>query len=562
MPEKDQQGVQLAALLEIGGLSKARVLACQHELEHRIVRTLTLLGGSSKSGEPHSRKRLPVQGALQAGQLVLVEFAVPPTNEEFTYLLERAAESDCAALVMHSDTGISFPSSCIQQAETLGLPVLDLPSDVSLTELIAPLVDELLRREHTLLNQTTSVQERMVSQILTGQGSQGIVDLLFTFIGQPVLLVDNVGTILGRAGTWHRVPNSEILSNPDQLVSTLASLVDRARQWYSPEGTFELLAFGQEGLFARPVIAGKDVLGWFILNSEPEAMNIGTRLALEQAAIAAALEIDRQAAIRQVGWRMQANLLEDLFIHDRATGTLEERAQHLGWDLRHKRSVMLVGWDEQEITTQLRRQLEAVVTRFIRAWRPESLVLQRESEILILPHLPEASDAKAATKTLQDLAQGLLKDWPVHLKKISIVVAIGGIQPSLKEIVTSYHEAQRALAMRRRLGLRSPVVTFQDVRIFSLLERHLDDEAAATLFQRTLGPLAEYDAKHQTELVRTAEVYFDCNYRLQKAADQLLIHPSSLKYRLQRIRDILGSDPFYNKDHLDYYLATKIARLL
>jgi DNA-binding PucR family transcriptional regulator len=77
-----------------------------------------------------------------------------------------------------------------------------------------------------------------------------------------------------------------------------------------------------------------------------------------------------------------------------------------------------------------------------------------------------------------------------------------------------------------------------------------------------MGPLAEYDAKHQTDLVHTAEVYFDCNYRLQQAADQLLIHPSSLKYRLQRIRDILGNDPFNDKDHLDYYLATKIARLL
>jgi sugar diacid utilization regulator len=179
-----------------------------------------------------------------------------------------------------------------------------------------------------------------------------------------------------------------------------------------------------------------------------------------------------------------------------------------------------------------------------------------------MPHLPEASDAKVAMEILLGLAQGMLKDWPIHLKNVSIVVAIGGVQPSFKEIITSYREAQRALAMRRRLDLRYPVVTYQDVRIFSLLERHLDDEEVIVLFRRTMGPLAEYDAKHQTDLVHTAEVYFDCNYRLQQAADQLLIHPSSLKYRLQRIRDILGNDPFNDKDHLDYYLATKIARLL
>jgi purine catabolism regulator len=468
----------------------------------------------------------------------------------------------CAALVLHSETGISFSSSWIQRAEALGLPVLDLPSDVSPSELIAPLVDELLRREHALLNQTTSVQERMVNQILAGHGGQGIVDLLYTFMGQPVLLVDSGGTILGQAGNWHRSPAADILANPEQLSSTLASLVDNAEQWYHPEGALEPLDFGQERLFTRPVIAGKDILGWFLLNFEPETMDISARLALDQAAIAAALEIGQQLAIRQVEWRLQANLLDDLFMQDRATGTLEERAQRLGWDLRHKRSVMLVGWDEQGVATQLRRQLEAFVTRYVRAWRPESLVLQRESDILIMPHLPEASDAKVAMEILLGLAQGMLKDWPIHLKNVSIVVAIGGVQPSFKEIITSYREAQRALAMRRRLDLRYPVVTYQDVRIFSLLERHLDDEEVIVLFRRTMGPLAEYDAKHQTDLVHTAEVYFDCNYRLQQAADQLLIHPSSLKYRLQRIRDILGNDPFNDKDHLDYYLATKIARLL
>jgi purine catabolism regulator len=234
----------------------------------------------------------------------------------------------------------------------------------------------------------------------------------------------------------------------------------------------------------------------------------------------------------------------------------------MGWDLRYKQAVMLVGWEDQEISPRLRRQFDTAVSRFIHTWRPESVVLQREKDILILPHLPEAGDPIVSIEILQNLAQKLLTDWPSHLKSISIAIAIGGIQPSLKEIVTSYHEAQRAFAMRKRLGLRNPVVTFQDVRIFSLLERHLEDEEAITLCNRTIGRLIAYDKKHNTDLVHTAEVYFDCNFRLQQAADQLLIHSSSLKYRLQRIRDIIGIDPFYDKDHLDYYLATKMARLL
>jgi purine catabolism regulator len=560
--EKDLQGVPLVTLLELGGLNRARVLVCQDELTHRIARTFTLLNVSSTFDCAKNAISLPVGDILLADQLVLIDFCLSPTDEMLTHLLDRAADAGCTALVLHSNPGTSFPSAWIQKAEALGLPVLELPSDVLPAELIAPLLDEFLRREHALLDQTTSVQERMVGRILAGQGGQGIVDLLFTFLGQPILLVESSGVILGQAGAWHRLPIWDTLSNPDQLCAILAPLVDRTGEWYDPEGELKPLALDQAHLFVKPVLDGKEVLGWFILNFEPEVMDISARLALDQAAVAAALEISRQAAISQVEWRLQANFLNDLVTYGTASSTLEERASRFGWDLGNKRAIMLVCWERQEITAQRRRWLATAVTHIIRDRRPESLVFERESEILILPQLPDACDPRTAQDVMQSLARELLNNWPSHLKDISVVIAMGGGQSSFREIATSYQEARRALAMRRRLGLRYPLVTFQDVRIFSLLERHMEDDEAVALFQRTIGPLVEYDAKHNTEFVRTAEVYFDCNYRLQQAADQLLIHPSSLKYRLQRIREILGSDPFYDKDHLAYYLATKIARLL
>jgi purine catabolism regulator len=562
MQEKSLQGFPLIALLEISGLNKARVLVCQHELSHRIARTFTLLAARSTFISSKSETVLPIRNILLADQLVLFDFDTTPTDEMLTRLLERAADAGCAALVLHSDTSISFPSSWIQKAETLGLPILELPSDILPAELIAPLLDEFLRRERALLDQTTSVQERMAGRILEGKGGQGIVDLLFTIIGEPILLAESNGVILGQAGAWYKLSSWSILSNPDQLMAVLAPLVDNTGQWYDPEGELKPLILGQTHLFVKPVVCGKDVLGWFILNFEPVALDRSAHLALDQAAVAASLEISRQAAIRQVEWRLQAKFLDDLISSNRTTSSLEEQASRFGWDLRNKRAVMLLCWEKQQITPQQRRRLAIAVTHMIRNYQPESLVFERESEILILPQLPDACDPHSAQEIMQTLAQGLLNNWPSHLKNISVNIAIGGIISSLKEIVTSYHEARRALTMQQHLGLRYPVVTFHDVRIFSFLERHLEDDEAVVLIQRTIGPLIEYDAKHNTEFVRTAEVYFDCNYRLQQTADQLLIHPSSLKYRLQRIREILASDPFYNKDHLDYYLATKLARLL
>jgi purine catabolism regulator len=385
---------------------------------------------------------------------------------------------------------------------------------------------------------------------------------LFTIIGEPILLAESSGVILGQAGAWHRLPSWDTLSNPDQLRALLAPLVERTEQWYDVEGELKSLFLGQTHMFVKPIVNGKEVLGWFVMNFEPQVMNISARLALDQAAVAAALEISRQASIRQVEFRFQANFLNDLISPDNTSSSLEEQASHFGWDLRNKRAVMILCWEKQEITPQHRHRLVIAITHMIREYRPESLVFERENEIIILPELPDVFDPLTAQEIMQNLAQGLIKNWPTHLKNLSVIIAIGRVQSSFKEIVTSYHEARRALTMRQHLGLRYPVVTYNDVRIFSFLERHIKDDEVVVLLQRTIGPLVEYDSKHNTEFVRTAEVYFDCNYRLQQAADQLLIHQSSLKYRLQRIREILGQDPFYNKDHLEYYLATKLVRLL
>jgi sugar diacid utilization regulator len=561
--EESWHGVPLTALLDVEGLSRGRVLTDQQDLGQKIVRSVALLIGDSALANISDREEEPSPlWPLQADQLVLVDLAVPALVEDTILLIKQAAQSRCAALALCPAVGVSVPLSWVKQAEALGLPLLELPADVAPAALIPLLVDELLRHEHTLLHQATSIQQRMAHQVLAGRGGQGIAEVLFSLLLRPVLLVDDNAAVLGQAGAWHRSPAWETLSNPERLHAAIAALAERAQRRYALGGDPLPLTIGQAQLLLMPVITDDNVAGWFILDAEATALDVSARLILEQATTAAALELDKQATARQVEWRLRASFLDDLLGHDTTSEALDARARRLGWDLSHKRAVMLVSWDSPDLPSQMKRQVAAAVERFVRAWRHQSLVLERETEVLILPHLPEAADHQVAQDILQTLAKALLEAWPDHLKNVPIVIAIGGLQPSLEEIETSYREARRALVVRRRMGLQHLLVSFDEMRIYSFLERHLGDEEVMALFRHTIGPLVDYDAKRQTDLVRTMEVYFDCNLRLQQAAERLFIHPNSLKYRLQRIRDLLNTDPFTRRDHLHYYLATKLARLL
>jgi DNA-binding PucR family transcriptional regulator len=77
-----------------------------------------------------------------------------------------------------------------------------------------------------------------------------------------------------------------------------------------------------------------------------------------------------------------------------------------------------------------------------------------------------------------------------------------------------------------------------------------------------LGPLIEYDRKRNADMVNTLARYLEsgCNYDL--TAEALHIHRSTFKYRLQRIRELVGHDLTSGEVRFQLQFATKIWQTL
>ena len=52
----------------------------------------------------------------------------------------------------------------------------------------------------------------------------------------------------------------------------------------------------------------------------------------------------------------------------------------------------------------------------------------------------------------------------------------------------------------------------------------------------------EYDQKHGTQLVETLNLYYKYNGNVLKASRKGYLNPSTMKYRLRRIKEITGLD--------------------
>jgi len=93
--------------------------------------------------------------------------------------------------------------------------------------------------------------------------------------------------------------------------------------------------------------------------------------------------------------------------------------------------------------------------------------------------------------------------------------------------------------------------------IFRMLAGISDLTDVDTFVREWLGSLLDYDARRKAELVHTLTQYLEHGGNYDATAAELSVHKSTLKYRLQRIRELTGLELNDPDVHFNLQLATR-----
>ncbi|WP_143760688.1 PucR family transcriptional regulator [Actinosynnema mirum] len=116
-------------------------------------------------------------------------------------------------------------------------------------------------------------------------------------------------------------------------------------------------------------------------------------------------------------------------------------------------------------------------------------------------------------------------------------------------------EARWALALAAERGARAEVVTGAEIAPHRLLLAAVPDQARADLRRRLLGPLLDHDAARGTDLLGTLRVFLDCSGSWTTTAARLHVHVNTLRYRVGRVEELLGVDLSRFDHRVDLFLA-------
>ncbi|MEX2253763.1 MAG: helix-turn-helix domain-containing protein, partial [Thermoleophilaceae bacterium] len=109
-----------------------------------------------------------------------------------------------------------------------------------------------------------------------------------------------------------------------------------------------------------------------------------------------------------------------------------------------------------------------------------------------------------------------------------------------------------------------PTLSFDETGAYRLLLGTMSEDPAELrrFHEETVAPLVAYDAQYETELLRTLESFLAADGNVAKTAERLFTHRHTIRYRLDRVRELSGLDVGSSDGRERLSLGLKAMRVL
>lgn len=318
-----------------------------------------------------------------------------------------------------------------------------------------------------------------------------------------------------------------------------------------------------------------EVLGLLLLHDPHAAADDFAHRALDRAARTLGVELLHRREVAETELRGRRDLVDDLLNPDLgpdARAAAAERARNLGHDPDRPHRVFAVAATIPPVDaggSASRPALLMAVERAARRMRMTCLVSSRGSVVLVIAHRPDAwrghdgppadEPVEAGDRRWSDLHDAIATE----LRSPRLALGVGGFCADSTGLPRSHHQASRALAARQGSGDPFGVTLYDELGLQRVLLSSAEArEETATFVRGWLGALLDYDTEHGSDLVATLGAYLDHGGHYDAAAAAVLIHRSTLRYRLQRIQEISGHVLADIDTRLHLHLATRARTMI
>ena len=158
--------------------------------------------------------------------------------------------------------------------------------------------------------------------------------------------------------------------------------------------------------------------------------------------------------------------------------------------------------------------------------------------VVLVPGADEALVARVAESVARELHAGL--------HGFTFAVGHSRVAHDPVDLYRAGNEALLAanVAEAGTEGDAGMVLAFEATGAYRLLLPAMSEDPAELqrFYAETVEPLVAYDEQYETDLVQTLEAYLEADGNVAGTAQRLFTHRHTIRYRLERVRELCGLD--------------------
>ncbi|MFD6440860.1 PucR family transcriptional regulator [Peribacillus sp. NPDC060186] len=488
--------------------------------------------------------------------LVTTAYHVKDQPHLLTSLVEAMANQGCAALGIKTRRFLKeIPEDVLVLADELSLPIIDLPTELSLGEIINHTLRAILDQRADELTYAMETHKQFTNLIMRGKGIQKLLDHLSEMIGFPIILVDQYLKPI-----FHPFTTASIFP----IIKKINDEGFRFHTTKAPFFSFSVLS-NQQTYTVFPIYMDEEKFGYLTISGEIKSSGNLITLTIEQATNVISFALMKEHALKQ----HDRNIRNDFFLHflDGSFSSQEEiinRAKE--FSLHNEQAyICAVGKiDETELSksyTQQQRKADSIYQFIEEELRtsPVSIHLFTKGKKCIL--LYEVN--KASIDALQYVETSLKTLQKITASQFDCTISFGvsHMSPNFLQTKNSYKEANDSLLEG---GLSKKIEYIQTFRTKDIMEllRIIPEEDLKNFYFFALQGFSKINNEEEQTLLQTLSVYLETHCQISETAKRLFVHRNTVVYRLEKCEELLGKSLKDAETTLHIRLALRIKSVL
>lgn len=182
-------------------------------------------------------------------------------------------------------------------------------------------------------------------------------------------------------------------------------------------------------------------------------------------------------------------------------------------------------------TAQIQKEIEQFIRRQFQQYR---LLFTTQNQELVLLLFHHSNDEQKIDSKLHSLSNKIEAQFP----KYPFQLGYSAIGDNILEVHTHYYEASLSIVSQPN----AQITAFNDISILSILINDSNSELIKQIAKHKFAPFLSLKQAKRTELLQTLYIFLNTGMKIEATMRTLSISKSGLLYRLEKIKEYLGSE--------------------